>query len=122
MNIGPDRNRARQIGFYVLISLLLVATIWAMTRSNTPDTLKYSDVIYLFENGKVEKFAIDTDGNLTMDLREEFKGSKTYSYRVGAFSIFYTDLNETIRAQKEAGTLTEYDYPIIMYRIHAYGV
>ena len=111
MNIGPDKNRARQIGFYVLIALLMIATIWAMTRNNSTDSLKYSDVIYLFENKKVEKFAIDTDGNLTMDLYEEYKGSKTYSYRVGAFSIFYNDLNDTIREQKAAGTLTEYDYP-----------
>ena len=111
MNIGPDKNRARQIGFYVLITLLLVATIWAMTRSNTAESLKYSEVIELFETNQVEKFAIDTDGNLTMELRKEYKGSKTYSYRVGAFSIFYNDLNETIRAQKAAGTLTEYDYP-----------
>ena len=111
MNIGPDKNRARQIGFYVLIALLLAATIWAMTRNNAPDTLKYSEVIELFETNQVEKFTIDTDGNLTMDLREEYKGSKTYSYRVGAFSIFYNDLNEIIREQKAAGTLTEYDYP-----------
>ena len=111
MNIGPDRNRARQIGFYVLIAMLLIATIWAMTRRSATETLTYSEVIELFENEKVEKFAIDTDGNLTMDLREEYKGSKTYTHRVGAFSIFYNDLNETIRAQKEAGTLTEYDYP-----------
>ena len=89
----------------------MIATIWAMTRNNSTDSLKYSDVIYLFENKKVEKFAIDTDGNLTMDLYEEYKGSKTYSYRVGAFSIFYNDLNDTIREQKAAGTLTEYDYP-----------
>ena len=66
MNIGPDKNRARQIGFYVLITLLLVATIWAMTRSNTAESLKYSEVIELFETNQVEKFAIDTDGNLTM--------------------------------------------------------
>ena len=111
MNIGPDKNRARQIGFYVLIALLLVATIWAMTRSTSTESLNYSEVIELFESEKVERFAIDTDGNLTMELREEYKGSKTYSYRVGAFSIFYHDLNETIRAQKAAGTLTEYDYP-----------
>ena len=75
MNIGPYKNRARQIGFYVLIALLMIATIWAMTRNNSTDSLKYSDVIYLFENKKVEKFAIDTDGNLTMDLYEEYKGS-----------------------------------------------
>ncbi|MBQ5350013.1 MAG: ATP-dependent zinc metalloprotease FtsH, partial [Oscillospiraceae bacterium] len=111
MNIGPDRNRARQIAFYALVAVLLIAAIWAMSRGTNSRPLKYSEVIELFESNQVEKFSIDTDGNLMMELKEEYKGSKTYSYRVGAFSIFYSDLNETIRAQKEAGTLTEYDYP-----------
>ncbi|MBR6114832.1 MAG: hypothetical protein IKQ10_06555, partial [Oscillospiraceae bacterium] len=111
MNIGPEKNRARQIGFYLLIAVLLVATIWAMTRRQENRDLVYSEVIELFEKGQVESFAIDTDGNLTMELREPYNGSTTYSYRVGAFSIFYTDLNEIIREQKAAGTLTEYDYP-----------
>ena len=84
MNIGPEKNRARQIGFYVLISLLLIATIWAMTRGNPSDSLKYSEVVELFEKNKVEKFAIDTDGNLTMELREEYNyegpdGRRCYS-------------------------------------------
>ena len=111
MNIGPDKNRARQIGFYVLIALLLISTIYMMTRNENAEALKYSEVVSLFENNKVEKFAIDTDGNLTMELREEYNGRTTYTYRVGSFSIFYTDLNDLIREQVAAGTLTEYDYP-----------
>ena len=111
MNIGPDKNRARQIGFYVLIALLLISTIYMMTKSDNAEGLKYSEVVALFENRQVEKFAIDTDGNLTMELREEYNGRTTYTYRVGGFSIFYNDLNDLIRQQVQDGVLTEYDYP-----------
>ena len=111
MNIGPERNRARQIGFYALIAVLLISTIYVMTRNNRTEQLHYSEVIELFENEQVESFSLDTDGNLTMELREPYNGETTYSYRVGAFSIFYSDLNDIIREQKEAGILTEYDYP-----------
>ena len=111
MNIGPDKNKARQIGFYVLIALLLVATIYTLTRGNKIESLTYSEVIELFENSKVKSFALDSDGNLTMELKEAYKGSTTFNYRVGSFGIFYTDLNDLIREQKAAGILTEYDYP-----------
>ena len=111
MNIGPEKNKARQIGFYVLIALLLAATIYSMTRNTSKEDLTYSEVIELFEKQQVKSFAIDTDGNLTMELREAYKGSDTYNYRVGSFSIFYSDLNDLIREQKAAQILTEYDYP-----------
>lgn len=111
MNIGPDRNRTRQIGFYILIVLLLVTTIYTVTNTKTGEELIYSQVVELFENQQVESFSIDTDGNLTMELREPLNGRTTYTYRVGSFSIFYNDLNELIQRQKAAGILTEYDYP-----------
>ena len=94
----------------MLIILLLVGTIYAMTRTNTAVTLHYSEVLELFEDSKVKSFSIDTDGNLTMELREEYKGRTTFTYRVGMLSVFYNDLNDLIREQKAAGVLTEYDY------------
>jgi len=111
LNNGPNRNRARQIGFYVLIAVLLVATIYSMTRRSPQEGLVYSEVVELFEQEQVESFSIDTDGNLTLKLRTPYKGDTSYSYRVGTLSIFYTDLNDLIREQKAAGILTEYDYP-----------
>ena len=111
MNIGPEKNKARQIGFYLLIALLLAATVYTMTRTPSAEKLSYSEVVELFETKQVKSFAIDTDGNLTMELWEPYKGNSAYSYRVGAFSIFYNDLNDLIREQTADGTLTQYDYP-----------
>ena len=110
MNTRPYNNRPRQIGFYLLILVLLVGTIYSMTRQEKVPDIVYSDVVELFRTEKVESFAIDTDGNLTLKLREPFKEVKEISYRVGTLSIFYNDLNDLILEQKEAGILTEYDY------------
>ena len=110
MNIGPEKNKARQIGFYLLIALLLAGTIYAMTKPAMTENLHYSEVLELFEDAKVKSFSIDSDGNLTMELREEYKGHTTYTYRVGMMSVFYNDLNDLIREQKASGVLTEYDY------------
>ena len=111
MNVGPDKNRTRQLLFYVLIALLLVGTIYTLTKNDKTDAVKYSEVITLFENKQVKSFAMDTDGNLTLELRTAYKGSTSLTYRLGAFSIFYNDLNELIRQQTADGTITEYDYP-----------
>ena len=110
MNTKQRPNRSRQIGFYILILVLLVGTIYSMTRTTAKTELVYSEVVDLFRGEKVESFSIDTDGNLTMKLREAYKGSTNIAYRVGTISIFYTDLNDLIQEQKAAGILTEYDY------------
>ena len=104
-------NKTRQIGFLVLVLVLLLGTIYSMTRSTKRESLVYSEVIELFETEQVESFTIDTDGNLTMKLRSAYKGQTTYSYECGSYSIFYNDLNDLVREQKDAGILTEYDYP-----------
>ena len=91
--------------------MLLLGTIYSMTRSTAKESLVYSEVIELFETKQVESFTIDTDGNLTMQLRSAYKGQTKYSYECGSFSIFYNDLNDLVQEQKAEGILTEYDYP-----------
>ena len=111
MNNRPSPNKTRQIGFLVLILVLLLGTIYSMTRTTAKESLVYSEVIELFETKQVESFTIDTDGNLTMQLRSAYKGQTKYSYECGSFSIFYNDLNDLVQEQKAEGILTEYDYP-----------
>ena len=111
MNTRPSPNKTRQIGFLVIVLVLLLGTIYSMTRGTKKENILYSEVVALFEDEKVESFVIDTDGNLTMKLREPYKGQETISYECGSYSIFYNDLNDLVREQMEAGILTEYDYP-----------
>ena len=111
MNNRPSPNKTRQVGFLVLILVLLLGTIYSMTRNTAKESLVYSEVIELFENKQVESFTLDTDGNLTMQLRSAYKGQTKYAYECGSFSIFYNDLNDLVQEQKAEGILTEYDYP-----------
>jgi cell division protease FtsH len=110
LNNRPAPNRSRRIGFLILVAVLLLGTIYSMTKTRTTGTLIYSEVVDLFENEQVESFSLDTDGNLTLKLRSPYKGQTAYTYECGSFSIFYSDLNDLIREQKAAGILTEYDY------------
>ncbi len=110
MNPNPKRNRARDVGFYALILVILLATIFSLTsETKTVKQILYSDVIKLFESGQVESFAT-SDDVLIMELREPFEGETTVSYKLYSFDVFYADLGDTISRQLEDGTLTEYDY------------
>ena len=107
-----NNNRFRQLGFYVIMLVLMLASVYSMLRSATPEVeLTYSDVLRLFREEKVESFALGMDGELVMELKEKDEnGNKTYVVEMASFSAFYNDLNDTIQQQLEAGTLKEYDY------------
>ncbi len=110
MNPNPKRNRARDVGFYALILIILLATIFSLTsETKTIKQVLYSDVIKLFESGQVESFST-SDDILVMSLREPFEGETTVSYELYSFEVFYNDLGDTIAQQLADGTLTEYDY------------
>ncbi|MBQ4301869.1 MAG: ATP-dependent zinc metalloprotease FtsH, partial [Oscillospiraceae bacterium] len=91
----------------ILLLLLLFALYKMFSASNSLD-LKYSDVIGLFKDQKVESFAVD-GSDLTMKLREEFHGETLISYKLPDFNLFYEDLGDTISEQLQAGTIKEYD-------------
>ena len=114
----PNRNRSRDLGFYILLIVILVATIYVMTR--TPDTEKmtYSELVDLFTEEKVKSFYTE-DGELVMEVRtgetdpatgEEL--TATRSYNMYSFSVFYEDFHELIAEQKASGVLESYDYKV----------
>lgn len=109
-SLKKNRNQARDIGFYVLILVILLATVFTMTSQGTkPKVLEYSEVIELFEEEKVESFDI-LDNTLTLNLREPIDGNKVLVHDLLSVSFFREDLGELIKEQKEAGILTEYNY------------
>jgi len=109
--LKTPNNRPRQIGFYILILTILLATVYTMlSPADKGGELEYSEIITLFREGKVESFALNTDGNLHLELREEYKEHDVYDVIVVDFSVFYSDLGEEVQKQLEDGTITEYDY------------
>ncbi|MCR4607646.1 MAG: ATP-dependent zinc metalloprotease FtsH [Oscillospiraceae bacterium] len=106
-----NRNRIRDIGFYVLLLLIIVAVIATMTRDSVSESLAYSDLVDLFKAEKVESFVTEGDSislKVKTDNPEEPLETKTYS--LYSFSVFYEDFHELIWEQHEAGIIKEYDY------------
>jgi len=107
-----NTNRFRQLGFYVIMLVLMLASVYSMLKDATPAVeLTYSDVLNLFKEEKVDSFALSMDGELVIRLKEkDEKGLDTYTVEMASFSAFYNDLNGIIQEQLDAGTLKEYDY------------
>ena len=112
----PNRNRTRDLGFYVLLIVLLIATIFTMTRGNKEEPMVYSDLVDLFTEEKVKSFL--TEGSkIILELRtgetdpvtgEELTEQKQYS--MYSFSVFYEDFHELIKEQYDSGVIEDYDY------------
>ena len=112
----PNRNRTRDLGFYVLLIVLLIATIFTMTRGNKEEPMHYSDLVDLFKEEKVKSF-ITEGSDIILEVRtgetdpvtgEELTEEKSYS--MYNFSVFYEDFHDLIWQQNEAGIIEDYDY------------
>ena len=104
---GPNR-RAREIGFYALVLVLLLATVFSFTNTNRSVDLNYSEIIDLFQAKQVESFVI-SGNELYLYLREPYKGQTEIGRNLRDVRQFYSDLGELIKEQKAAGILEEYD-------------
>ncbi len=112
----PNRNRTRDLGFYVLLIVLLIATIFTMTSGDKEEPMIYSDLVDLFTEEKVKSFV--TEGSdIILELRtgetdpvtgDEITEEKSYS--MYSFSVFYEDFHELISQQYSAGIIEDYDY------------
>ena len=115
----PQHNRARDIGFYVLILVILLATVFTMTKPAAAKTYQYSEIYDLFKQEKVESFVIQGD-NLVITLKSDDGTAstdptatdtpKTVTYKLYSFSVFYEDFNAMVRDQYARGIISSYDY------------
>lgn len=105
-----NRNQARDIGFYALIVVILMATVWSMTsQTDTSGSVKYSEVVELFQKEQVESFS--TIGNdITLLLREPYNDNDTVTSELGSVEYFYEQMGDLIQEQKDKGVLKEYEY------------
>ncbi len=107
MNKKP--NRKPDIGFYIFIVLILVATIYLLSAQNTTyNSIDYSEMRQQFVQENVSYFAIE-DNTVYMTLREPYNGNTEVVHELYSVSIFYEDLGELITQQWEEGLL-EYNY------------
>ena len=109
--MNPKRNRARDIGFYILLLLILVAVIFTMTKDSEPDRIEsYSELVDLFQSEQVQSFT--TEGNkIILQIRTDDPDlPEQKAYDLYSFNVFYSDFNELIMDQHDRGVLESYDY------------
>ncbi len=107
MNKKPGKNRARDLGFYALLLVILIAMIFSFNKNDTEvGVIGYSELRDHFLNEEVVSFV--AEGNvISATLKDESK----VVCELSTISIFYNELNELVAQQKDAGILKEYDYP-----------
>ncbi|MDO4974633.1 MAG: ATP-dependent zinc metalloprotease FtsH, partial [Eubacteriales bacterium] len=112
----PNRNRARDLGFYVLLLVIMVAVIFTMTRDTEPDQIEsYSELVDLFKQEKVQSFVYrpgSSSNRVILEIRTDdpTMPTKQMSYDLYSFSVFYEDFNEIIEQQYADGIIESYDY------------
>ena len=108
----PNRNRARDLGFYVLLIVIMMAVIFTMTGEKDTNKIKnYSDLVDLFTEEKVQSFR--TEGStIILEVRtgDAIAPTEEMKYDLYSFGVFYEDFKDIIRNQYESGVLEEYDY------------
>ena len=108
----PNRNRTRDLGFYVLLMVILILVIFTMTGEPEENKIEsYSELVQLFEDEKVQYF--ETEGNtikLKVRTDDPVAPVEEMSYDLYSFSVFYEDFNELINQQLQSGVLEGYDY------------
>ena len=105
---SPQTSRRGPIIVYIVLMLLMLFALYKLFDAAGSVDIKYSDVVTLFREEKVEAFEIQSN-TIKMQLNEEFHGQKVIKCRLYDFSRFYADLGDTIAEQLASGTLKEYD-------------
>ena len=112
----PNRNRARDLVFDVLLLVIMVAVIFTMTRDTEPDQIEsYSELVDLFQQEKVQSFVYRPGSSANRVILEVRTGdpampTEQMSYDLYSFSVFYEDFHEIIEKQYAEGILESYDY------------
>lgn len=110
-NCLNKKPKPRDVGFYLIIIVILMATIFTLMSQNTTKTYKYSEIRTLFEQEKVQSFNIEGDV-LVLSLREPYSGASVIRYSLYSFEVFYTDFHDIISQQYSKGIITNYDYNV----------
>ena len=111
----PNRNRARDLSFYLILLVILVLVIFSLNSGKNTEAMTYSELVDLFTQEKVQSFVTD-NGTITLQVRtgEKDEAGKEITeerdYELYSFSVFYEDFHDLVLEQHQAGIIEEYDY------------
>ena len=104
------RGSLRDVGFYLLIAVILLLTIFALRGgSDARDPVTYGQIRRLLEQQQVSNVVLE-DNRVTLTLKEPQDGQYTVTYDVGSRDQFLEDFNDLIVQQFRSGILLDYDY------------
>lgn len=107
--MNPKNKRTRDVAFYMLILVILLAAVYTWTSASNVNTeYQFSDIVDLFQQEKVESFVVEGN-NLLLKLRDTEDAVKYELYDV---DLFNEKLGPVIDEQKAKGVLSEYDYRV----------
>ena len=109
--MNKKNKKTKDIGFYVLILIVLVAVIFLMLSNKGTEGMSYTEMRSLFENEQVKSFVWDGDA-IIISLREPVDGRYTVAHTLANFSVFYEDMHELIDQQWHDGIIEDYDYDV----------
>ncbi len=101
----------RNVLLYIGIPLMLMLVIGMVLRKESPDKLKYSQVVSYFEQGEVTSFKLDLGkGTCSMVLKKD--PDKTVTYTVPNVSLFLDDIRPYVKEYNENNPDSKivYDY------------
>ena len=107
----PQKNRARDLGFYILVMVILLAVIYSMVAPTQSEQVIYSDVVELFRNEQVESFYIE-GSNIVLTLKDAAEGDPPVTYQLYDVSLFWYDMSDLIMQQQEEGIISDYDLDV----------
>ena len=95
----------------VVIVLLFMSTMFMRMMTQPEKSYTYSEIVYLFEDQKVEEFSMDVgSGEMTLKVAGE---GKTITYRVAAPAYFLEQVLPMIDAYNEAHPDARLEYNLI---------
>ena len=99
-------SRFRGILLYGIVILLLLWSFSAFSGARREGYVTYSQMVEYFEDEQVTQFTVGEDDVVTLTLAD---GSVRY-HALASLELFHADLGDLIQTQREAGTLTYYEY------------
>ena len=103
------RERASSLGVVLLLAIMALAASWLLQNNTDMPQVDYAQARQLFVQEKVQRFTV-RGNTLTLELREELKGSKTVSHELYDFQLFQDDLMPLVLAQSDKGIIEDYDF------------
>ena len=104
--MNKKRGNSKALIFYIVLIAIVIFTVSSLLSGVSQKKLQYSEIVQMFKDEQVKSFVIDEKNNLII---KDQKGLE-HTFRLLDISIFYSDLNDLVQEQLDAGIIESYNY------------